>query len=39
MSTDLAIVSDTHVPGREAAIPGWVCNHIEAADHTIHAGD
>jgi hypothetical protein len=39
MSTDLAIVSDTHVPGREAAIPGWVRDHIEAADHTIHAGD
>jgi hypothetical protein len=39
MATDLAIVSDTHVPGREAAIPEWVRERIEAADHVVHAGD
>jgi hypothetical protein len=39
MSTDIAVVSDTHVPGREAAIPQWVADRVSAADHTIHAGD
>lgn len=39
MSTRVAIVSDTHVPGREAEIPVWVCRRIEGADHTVHAGD
>jgi hypothetical protein len=36
---DLALISDTHVPGRESEIPSWVCERIRAADHTIHAGD
>ena len=36
---DVALVSDTHVPGRESAIPPWVRERIRAADHTIHAGD
>ncbi|QCC59067.1 YfcE family phosphodiesterase [Natrinema thermotolerans] len=37
--TRLAIVSDTHVPTRESEVPAWVVTEIEAADHTIHAGD
>ncbi|OAQ51978.1 phosphodiesterase MJ0936 family protein [Natrinema mahii] len=37
--TRIAIVSDTHVPTREPALPAWVVTEIEAADHTIHAGD
>ena len=39
MPTDLALVSDTHVPGRAADLPSWVCDRIRAADRTIHAGD
>ncbi|WP_255192243.1 metallophosphoesterase family protein [Natronobeatus ordinarius] len=35
----LAIVSDTHVPEREEAIPDSFRERIAAADHTIHAGD
>lgn len=35
----LAILSDTHVPSRAGAIPDWVREEIERADHTIHAGD
>jgi hypothetical protein len=36
---ELAIISDTHVPSRAGAIPDWVRERVEAADHTIHAGD
>jgi len=36
---EIAIVSDTHVPSRVPEIPEWVCDHIQRADHTIHAGD
>jgi hypothetical protein len=39
MPTELAVISDTHVPGRETAIPEWVSTRVHAADHTIHAGD
>jgi putative phosphoesterase len=39
MPTELAVISDTHVPGREPAIPEWVSARVRAADHTIHAGD
>lgn len=39
MSTRLAIISDTHVPGREAEVPDWVLTRVERADHVIHAGD
>ena len=39
MPTTLAVVSDTHVPGREAEIPEWVLERVERADHVIHAGD
>jgi hypothetical protein len=35
----LAVVSDTHVPGRAAAVPEWVLDHLRAADHVVHAGD
>ena len=35
----LAIISDTHIPAREAAIPEPFRERIAAADHTIHAGD
>jgi putative phosphoesterase len=36
---ELAILSDTHVPDRAGGIPDWVRERVEAADHTIHAGD
>jgi hypothetical protein len=39
MSTDLAIIGDTHVPGRESEVPQWVRERVRAADHTIHTGD
>ncbi|TMT80290.1 YfcE family phosphodiesterase [Haloterrigena sp. H1] len=35
----VAIVSDTHVPSRERAVPDWVGDELERADHVIHAGD
>jgi putative phosphoesterase len=35
----VAIVSDTHVPGRESTVPEWVREEVRAADHTLHAGD
>ncbi|MFB6218093.1 MAG: metallophosphoesterase family protein [Halobacteriaceae archaeon] len=35
----VAIVSDTHVPSRAAAVPEWVLEEVRAADHTVHAGD
>jgi len=35
----LAILSDTHVPGRADGIPGWVEAHVREADLVIHAGD
>jgi hypothetical protein len=37
--TRIAIVSDTHVPSRAAAIPDWVRERIANADHVVHAGD
>ncbi|EJN58314.1 metallophosphoesterase family protein [Halogranum rubrum] len=39
MPTELALVSDTHVPGRASSIPEWIREKVEAADHTVHAGD
>lgn len=36
---EVAIVSDTHVPSRAETVPDWVLDRVEAADHTIHAGD
>jgi hypothetical protein len=35
----LAVVSDTHVPTRAAAVPEWVIDELRAADHVVHAGD
>lgn len=35
----IAIIADTHVPSRERAVPEWVVDELERADHTIHAGD
>jgi putative phosphoesterase len=35
----IAIVSDTHVPSRASAVPEWVVDELDRADHTIHAGD
>lgn len=36
---NVAIISDTHVPGRVTEIPAWVREQVCAADHAIHAGD
>ncbi|ELZ96528.1 putative phosphoesterase [Haloferax mucosum ATCC BAA-1512] len=35
----LAMLSDTHVPGRADGIPTWVEDRVRAADLVIHAGD
>ncbi|ELY68700.1 metallophosphoesterase family protein [Natrinema versiforme] len=35
----IAIIADTHIPSRESALPEWVVDELERADHTIHAGD
>ena len=35
----VAILSDTHIPSRESEIPDWVEDHLESADHVLHAGD
>jgi len=34
-----AIVSDTHIPGQAAELPGPFREYIREADHVIHAGD
>jgi len=39
MSTRLAVMSDTHVPGRAESIPSWVRDRTLSADHVVHAGD
>lgn len=36
---DVAIISDSHVPSREPAIPDWALERVRATDHVIHAGD
>ncbi|WP_089825458.1 metallophosphoesterase family protein [Halogranum amylolyticum] len=36
---ELALISDTHLPGRASDVPDWVRRRVEAADHTVHAGD
>lgn len=36
---EIAVLSDTHVPGQAEAIPESFRERIVAADHTIHAGD
>jgi len=35
----VAIISDTHIPSRERAVPDWIGDELERADHAIHAGD
>jgi putative phosphoesterase len=35
----VAVISDTHVPSRADAVPDWVREEVEAADHVVHAGD
>jgi hypothetical protein len=35
----VAILSDTHVPGRVRSVPEWIREEVRAADHVIHAGD
>ncbi|WP_248517483.1 metallophosphoesterase family protein [Salinarchaeum laminariae] len=35
----VAILSDTHIPSRRAALPGYVRDELDAADCAIHAGD
>ncbi|MFW5896076.1 MAG: metallophosphoesterase family protein [archaeon] len=36
---NVAIVSDSHVPARAAAIPDWALDRMREAEHVIHAGD
>lgn len=36
---EMAVLSDTHIPGQAAQIPDQFRNHVEEADHVIHAGD
>jgi len=36
---EVLLVSDSHVPSREPAIPEWVLERIAAAPYTVHAGD
>lgn len=36
---DVAILSDMHVPEQEDDIPATFREHVEAADHVVHAGD
>lgn len=36
---ELAVLSDTHIPGRATEVPAWIREHVEAADHVVHAGD
>jgi putative phosphoesterase len=36
---ELAILSDTHVPGRAEGLPEPFRDRIGAADHVVHAGD
>ena len=35
----IAVVSDSHIPGRAKAIPESFVEHIRDADHVVHAGD
>ena len=36
---DLAILSDTHVPGQAERVPDAFRERVRAADHVVHAGD
>jgi len=35
----VAVISDTHIPSRADAMPGWIREEVRAAGHMIHAGD
>jgi len=35
----IAILADTHIPSRRAALPGFVREELREADLAIHAGD
>lgn len=37
--SQVAILADTHIPGRASTLPEWVQTELRAADHVIHAGD
>lgn len=36
---ELALVSDSHIPGRAKAIPEPFVSRMRRADHVVHAGD
>jgi putative phosphoesterase len=36
---EVLVISDSHVPSREPAIPDWVLERVAQAPYTIHAGD
>lgn len=36
---EIAILSDTHIPGQAEQLPHQFREHIKEADHVIHAGD
>ena len=36
---ELAILSDTHVPGQADALPDAFRDRVRGADHVVHAGD
>ena len=37
--TRVAILSDTHLPAAGGAVPDWVAEALDTADHALHAGD
>ncbi|MFB9743134.1 metallophosphoesterase family protein [Pseudonocardia sulfidoxydans] len=39
MTTQLLVLSDTHVPGRGRVVPAAVWEAVDAADVVVHAGD
>lgn len=36
---EVTILGDTHIPSRAPDLPGWVADHLAAAEHVIHTGD
>lgn len=36
---EIAILSDTHIPGQAEQLPDRFREHVKEADHVIHAGD
>lgn len=39
MTTEVVLMSDTHVRSRASELPSWVREAVADADHVIHAGD